>query len=354
MPPRVQCPSIGSAIRQQSRQRISPRHRPTLQTVTPVLVDSSVLARRTYATAAPLSRLGGLQLPADYVPPTQPPSARRPETRKSQLLRAYTSLLRSTPLTLIFQHSNLTSQEWAAVRRELRAALAKVPIPATPEGVPPPVDIVKNIQLQVIRTRIFDQAFKVVEFFDPEVAAAKTPGMKKYNHDLSKAAYEATSKIDLEAVPDSSMYKQIAPLLVGPIALVTFPTVSPDHVAAVLRTLAPSAPAFPAPTRRASPSYHEPIARSGMQKLLLVGGRVEDRVFDLDGVKWLGGIQGGRDALRAQVVHMLQSAGLGLTMALEGASKSLWLTMESRRTQLEDEAKGPEEAAEKKDDEAQS
>lgn len=260
-------------------------------------------------------------------------------------------MLRSTPLTLIFQHNNLTSQEWAAVRRELRAALAKVPIPVTENGAAP-ADFVNNIKFEVIRTRIFNHAFKVVEFFDAESAAAKTPGLNKYNHDLSKAAYEAVSAVDLENVPESSMYKQIAPLLIGPVALVTFPAVSPDHLAAVLCTLAPNAPAFPAPTRKKSPSYHDPLTRNGLQKLLLVGGRVEDRVFDIDGVRWVGGIKGGRDSLRAQVVNMLQSAGLGLTMALEGASKSLWLTMESRRTQLEDEAKGPEEVAEKKEGEA--
>ena len=54
---------------------------------------------------------------------------------------------------------------------------------------------------------------------------------------------------------------------------------------------------------------------------------------------WVGGIDGGLDALRAQLVYLLQSAGMGLTSALEGAGKSLWLTMESRRSVLEEESK---------------
>ncbi|KAK6724421.1 hypothetical protein SNK04_003253 [Fusarium graminearum] len=61
-----------------------------------------------------------IRKPIDQAPATKPPSARPVETRKSQLIRTYTSLLRTTPLILFFQHSNLTAVEWAAVRRELK------------------------------------------------------------------------------------------------------------------------------------------------------------------------------------------------------------------------------------------
>jgi large subunit ribosomal protein L10 len=230
-------------------------------------------------------------------------------------------------------------------------ALAKVPAPPAPEGGAAPVDVTEHIRLEVIRTRIFDQALKIVEFYDP-----KTPGVapeERYTHDLSMAAYKAVKAVDLSNLPADSMYGQVGPLLVGPVALLTFPAVSPAHLAAALSILAPSPPAFPPPTRRKNPGYYDLTTQSALQKLLLVGGRVEDRVFDLDGVRWVGGIDGGRDGLRAQLVHLLQSAGLGLTSALEGAGKSVWLTLEGRRTMLEDEAKEPEEA-EKKEGEAQS
>jgi large subunit ribosomal protein L10 len=82
---------------------------------------------------------------------------------------------------------------------------------------------------------------------------------------------------------------------------------------------------------------------------MLVGGRIEDKVFDLEGVKWVGGIDGGLEGLRAQLVYLLQSAGLGLTTALEGASKSLWLTMESRRSVMEEEQNGPKEGEKKEE-----
>lgn len=199
-----------------------------------------------------------------------------------------------------------------------------------------PVDIAPSIELQVLRTRIFNVAFKIVEFFDPEAQQTQS---NAYAHDLSATAYETISKA-ANAADENSTYAQIAPLLVGPVAAVTFPAVSPAHLAAVLSILSPSPPAFPAPSRKKNPGYYDPTAQSGLQKLIMVGGRIEDRVFDHEGVKWVGGIEGGVDSLRAQLVAMLQSAGLGLTTALEGHGKGLWLALEGRRTQLEEQEGG--------------
>ncbi|KAK1999575.1 hypothetical protein LX36DRAFT_655367, partial [Colletotrichum falcatum] len=294
---------------------------------------------RLASPAAPSQ--ASLQLPVDYVSPTKPPSARPPETRKSQLIRTYTSLLRTTPLILFFQHNNITADEWSALRRELNASLAAA---ATPEGSPLRG---QDVQLQVLRTRMFNVALKLAEFFDPEAAKAK-PGVQTGTrgplvHDLSAAAYEAMKEFE---PPADSAYAQISPLLCGPTAALVFPAVSPAHLAAALRVLAPSPPKFPAPTRKNSPGYYDPQCQNALQKLLLIGGRIEGDVFDVEGVKWVGGIEGGLDGLRAQLVHLLQSAGLGLTTALEGGSKSLWLTLEGRRTQLEDEGKEGEAKAE--------
>ncbi|KAG8169016.1 hypothetical protein KVR01_001765 [Diaporthe batatas] len=333
MPPRVQCQASTRLAASAWRCNV---HTPR-RCSAPVWAPSSAvaIAPRQYATAAPIASM--LRLPDDYVPPTKPLSARRSEERKAQLLRTYTSLLRSTPLMLMFQHNNLTAAEWAAIRRELRAALAAVPpAPAAPDGQLP-VDITPNILLQVIRTRTFDQALKVVEFFDPAaVGKSHAAGAKEsYTHDLSMAAYNAVKATE-GAIPEDSTYAQLAPLMVGQVALLTFPAVSPQHLAAALSILSPSPPAFPAPTRKKNPGYHDLTTQSGLQKLLLIGGRIEGKVFDSEGVRWVGGIDGGLDGLRAQLVAMLQSAGLGLTTALEGASKSLWVTMESRRTMLEE------------------
>ncbi|KAK6227590.1 ribosomal protein 11 mitochondrial-like protein [Colletotrichum tabaci] len=304
----------------------------------PVVRYLSTSTARLAAPAAS-SHPSSLRLPADYVPPTKPPSARPPETRKSQLIRTYTSLLRTTPLILFFQHSNLTADEWSSLRRELNAALAA----ASPEGA---AVNGRDVHLQVLRTRMFNVALKLAEFYDPETAKAKagvqTGPRGPLVHDLSMAAYEAMKDFQ---PPEDSAYAQISPLLCGPTAALVFPAVSPAHLAAALRVLSPSPPDFPAPTRKKNPGYYDPLCQSALQKLLLVGGRIEGDVFDVEGVKWVGGIEGGLEGLRAQLVYLLQSAGLGLTTALEGGSKSLWLALEGRRTQLEDEAKEGEAKA---------
>lgn len=79
--------------------------------------------------------------------------------------------------------------------------------------------------------------------------------------------------------------------------------------------------------------------QNGLKKLILMGARVEGKVFDMEGTRWVGGIDGGIDGLRAQLVYMLQGVGAGITSALEGASRSLYFTMESRKQMLEEEAK---------------
>ncbi|KAH7235294.1 hypothetical protein MRS44_009258 [Fusarium solani] len=303
--------------------------------------QSWALALRTLSTSSTHSAaVSEVRKPIDHAPATKPPSARPVETRKSQLIRTYTSLLRTTPLILFFQHSNLTAVEWAAVRRELKKALSAVPPPSTAPGSEP-VDITPLVQLQVLRTNMLRVALKLVEFYDPEAAAASATTARTTRgpvvHDLSTAAYDAIKKAE---IPEDSNFAQIQPLLVGPLAALVLPAVSPAHVAAALSVLAPVPGQFPAPTRKKSPGYHDAICQNGLAKLLLVGGRVEGKIFDQSGINWVGGIEGGLDGLRAQLVAMLQGAGLGITSTLEGGSRSLWLALEGRKGQLEEEANG--------------
>ncbi|KAM3510591.1 hypothetical protein MY11210_005782 [Beauveria gryllotalpidicola] len=292
--------------------------------------------RRRYA-AASLTHAGAANAPVLFSPATKPPSARPAETRKSQLIRTYTSLLRTTPLVLFFQHSNLTAVEWAAVRRELKKAVSAVPSTiAGPDGQP--VDISDSVQLQVLRTNMFDVALKIVEFYNPEAAAALGATARSsrgpITHDLSEAAYQAIHKAE---VTSESAYSQIEPLMVGPLAALVMPAVSPTHLAAALSILSPAPGSFPAPTRKKSPGYHDLVCQNGLAKLTLVGGRIEGKVFDQAGVNWVGGISGGLDGLRAQLVHILRSAGLGITTTLEGGSRNLWLALEGRKEQLKEE-----------------
>ncbi|KAK8918158.1 hypothetical protein VCV18_009488 [Metarhizium anisopliae] len=236
---------------------------------------------------------------------------------------------------LLFQHSNLTAIEWAAVRRELKKAIDAVPKPSQPSGLGF-ADLSSRMQLQVVRTNMFSVALRIVEFHSPHVSktslSAQVASQGQPAHDLSKLAYEAIREA---TVPADSAFAQLQPLMVGPIAALVLPAVSPAHLAAALTILSPVPGVFPAPTRKKSPGYHDPICQNGLAKLLLVGGRIEGQIFDQAGVNWVGGIQGGVDGLRAQLINTLQGAGLGITEALEGGSRSIWLALEGRRLQLD-------------------
>jgi large subunit ribosomal protein L10 len=272
---------------------------------------------------------------------SQPPSHRPPESRKSQLLRSYVSLLKSTPLTILFQHNNLKSMEWVSIRRELSRALQKVDDSLVAEGRAPGA-IGPAIKLQIIRSNIFEPALRIAEYYDPSnppapellqtkgpIASAKDdPAL---THALSEAAYRAALR--------HKGKHPLTTLLAGPVAILTFPTVSPQHVKAALQILAPQAPGFPAPTRRANPAYWDPSVQDGLKKLMLLGARIEGRVFDMEGTRWVGGIDGGIDGLRSQLVRMLEGFGAGLASTLESAGRSLYFTMEGRRNMLEEEAK---------------
>ena len=252
---------------------------------------------------------------------------------------------------LLFQHNNLKSSEWVGIRRELNIALRKVDEARVAAGHEPE-NLADAIKLQIIQTGMFATALKIVEFYKPgenDMGAARldptdpsTPSSasmpiysskeEELTHTLSKAAHGA--------IADMKTVHELDPLLSGPLVLLTFPMVSPQYMKTALSILSPSQPNFPAPTRRANPGWHDPAVQAGVQKLLLLGARVEGKVFDVEGAKWVGGIEGGLEGLRGQLVAMLQGIGGGLTNTLESTGKSLYFTVEGQRTMLEDEEKG--------------
>ncbi|MCJ1335992.1 hypothetical protein MMC09_001267 [Bachmanniomyces sp. S44760] len=296
--------------------------------------------------------------PIARFPNTQPPSHRPPEFRKSQLHRQYTSLLRSTPLMLLFQHNNLKSIEWMSIRREINLALRKIDteIERSSTGLQPPINtpIADGIKIQTIQSSIFASALPIAEYYDPSqlpgpetshptdpMTQSSTPFPLHPSTDHSSPTFtHALSRTAHDAVQSRKLENALSPLLSGPLALVTFPTISIPHLRTVLSILAHSPPNFPAPTRRANPGYYDLAVQSGLQKLLLLGARVEGRVFDTEGTRWVGGIEGGMDGLRARLVGMLQGFGAGLTGALEGQGRSLYFAMEGRRGMMEDEEAG--------------
>jgi len=206
-------------------------------------------------------------------------------------------------------------------------------------------ELAANIKIHIVQTAIFKSALKVVEFYNPlkssksSSIATQQPSQSKsspdtiaaqINHGLSKRAWRESRKVARK------QQHGLEPLMSGPLMMLSFPSASPAHVATALKILSPG-DKFTAPKRKANPGYYEPDCQAGLQKLMLLGARVEGRALDRDGVKWVGGIEGGLDGLRAQLIGLLSSAGAGLAGVLEGVSKNLWLTVESRRLQLQDE-----------------
>lgn len=314
-------------------------------------------------TPAPsISQMSSPPPPISY-PRTQPPSHRRPEYRSSQLIRQYVSLLRTTPLILLFQHNNLRATEWVHIRRELATALRKVDDSLAAQtrnnNFTP---LAPDIKLQIAKTSMFIPALRIAEYYRPR------PDDPSFTHALSPSAYEAVNAPSSQPRLSMSQHHPLSPLLIGPLALLTFPSVSPPHLKAALQILSPSPPLFPAPTRRANPSFHESRVPESVRKLLLLGARVaertgrerhateeegvterEGRVFDLEGTRWMGGIEGGIDGLRARVVGMLQGGGGGgeVVRALEGVGRGLYLMVEGRRGMLEKEEEEDEKEKEK-------
>ncbi|EMD01207.1 hypothetical protein BAUCODRAFT_29655 [Baudoinia panamericana UAMH 10762] len=302
--------------------------------------------------APPIEQTVQATSPIARYPPSQPPSHKPAEFRKTQLHRQYQSLLRSSPLIVIFQHNNIKATEWAGIRRELTAALNKVDQDVAKEGNNAYTG--SAIKLSVVQTGIFTSALRVVEFwepkFEPESPAIHPSDPKTrssasvedtkgkvndpiFTHGLSRHAWwQAKNK-------SKTARHGLEPLLSGPLSLLTMPEVSPQHLKAALSILAPS-PQSPAPKRRANPGYYEKPVQDGLQKLMLLGARVEGKAFDVEGARWVGSIEGGLSGLRAQLVAMLSGLGAQLTNTLEAASRNLYITVESRRGMLEEEQKG--------------
>ncbi|EEQ33471.1 hypothetical protein McanMca71_001455 [Microsporum canis] len=279
----------------------------------------------------------------------QPLSHRRPEYRKSQLHRQYASILRTMPLIIYFQHNNLQSTEWANIRRELTKALRKVDEKNAAMGSSEPA-IADAIKLQIIQTSIYETAMRVVDFYRPDTAAFGGEGPildkedPRLTHDLSYSAYRA--------VLSKRGQHGFSTLLVGPIATLSFPSVSPDHLRAAFSILAPTGKSglFPPPPRKANPGLYDLTTQAGLQKLMLLGARVEGKLFDADETKWVGSIEGGIGGLRARLVGMLQGVSSGLARTLESAGNNVYLTLESRRSVMEEEQNGgkKEEQSEQK------
>ncbi|TQS35091.1 hypothetical protein Golomagni_04499 [Golovinomyces magnicellulatus] len=267
-------------------------------------------------------------------PSTQPPSHKPPHFRKSQLLRQYASLLRSSSLILLLQHNNIKANEWLALRRELTVGMRNVDESreklAAVSGcdTSPPQPISPYVKIHTVQTGIFAAALRIVDHFKPDTSQSehRSPFFK---HTLSKAANRVASK--------NANSHDLTPLLSGPICVLAFPFVTPAYLKEAISIISPNPPDFLAPKKKASPGWHDPAVQEAVKKLVLLGARIEGRAFDTEGVKMVGKIEGGLEGLQGQLVAMLQNSGSSLSYVLESAGKNLYFVLQSRKTQLEED-----------------
>ncbi|RKF53555.1 hypothetical protein GcC1_220036 [Golovinomyces cichoracearum] len=306
--------------------------RPTFRLRYNVTVSFSTTSANRAAVAAE-TRLSPSTPGIPSYPSTQPPSHKPPHFRKSQLLRQYASLLRSSSLILLLQHNNIKANEWLALRRELTIGMRNVDesrekLVAASGSDTPPLSISPYIKIKTVQTGIFAAALRIVDNFKPDISNSENRS-PFFKHTLSKAANRVASK--------NAKSQDLAPLLSGPICVLAFPFATPAYLKEAISIISPNPPDFPAPKKKASPGWHDPAVQEAVKKLVLLGARIEGRAFDTEGVKMIGKIEGGLEGLQGQLVSMLQNSGSSLSNVLESAGKNLYFVLQSRKTQLEED-----------------
>ncbi|KAH8154789.1 uncharacterized protein LAJ45_01320 [Morchella importuna] len=245
---------------------------------------------------------------------TQPESHKAASTRKTQLHRTYLSLIRSSPLLIIFQHNNLRAVEWSALRRELKNALTKLDAASAPLTT-----------INLVRPALFSSVLRVAEGFDKE---------HRFDNGLagtSKEAYKST--LHLKETLD------LHPLLTANVATLSMPVVAPAQLKLILELMFPE---------KRSKKGLDPLALSGLQKLVLLGARVdghvaggrigEGRVLDGDQLRALSQLKSVEE-MRGELAAILQSVGGGeLVRSLGSVGLTLTRTVDGRRKMLEEGA----------------
>lgn len=134
---------------------------------------------------------------------------------------------------------------------------------------------------------------------------------------------------------------QLSTLLTGPTATLSFPIVSPSHLKVALDLM------FPVKGHKRG---MDPLAVSGLQKLVLLGARVdghvaggrigEGRVLDGEQVRYVSGFRG-IEEIRGELAAIMQSIGGGeLVRSLDSFGVGMVRTVDARRKMMEEEANG--------------
>lgn len=269
----------------------------------PVLVQT-----RAYAVS--------LKPPVVYPRKTVP---RRYSERKTYLYNQYTRLLQSSfdrPL-ILFEHADFSAPRLIRLRADIADAVAKhakVSAPTLAAAAPAPAQDVP-LTLTILRTSLFGVALR----------------------DLS--------------VLDTPLRRQLAKTVPGTLAALSFPTLNPPQLKAVLRVLARSVPPRKPKTqqalddeRKAVEAAFVPGCRPKRQRptpvpdLKLLGALIEGRLYKTEGVQSVAELPT-LDGLRAQIVGLLSAPAAQLSMVLgEASGGKLARTLEGFKKSLEPEA----------------
>ncbi|KAF3930448.1 hypothetical protein ABW20_dc0105941 [Dactylellina cionopaga] len=202
--------------------------------------------------------------------------------------------------------ANVDAQVAAATPQPEPAEDGTMPAPQRPVG--------EQIKMTVLNTEVFSAALRVAEYLPADAKVGSSSGPEAY--DLT-VAYKNLHPIE--------------PLLVGPVGVVQFPTVSPPHLLAVLSLLFPEKATFKKGT--------DPLFMSGVQKMILLGAKVDKvrgQTIDSEMLKHITTL-GDLTTLQGQLLGVMQSAGAGLVSTLQSPSRGLWVMMEGRRKMLDPE-----------------
>ncbi|KAH9950938.1 hypothetical protein B0H21DRAFT_776336 [Amylocystis lapponica] len=238
-----------------------------------------------------------LRRPAARLRPQTHPSCLLPSARTYLYNQSHQALpvQRILPPHLLPAHRLHPHPRLIHLRRDIAAAATGTPSPpslSSPTPIPPPAQLPT---LTVLRTSLFG------------VAPARLRPL------------------------DAAATSAIASLVTGGLAVLSFPTLDPPQLNAVLRALARATPAQLAQAAKDAEAAFVPGRRAKRVRarhppeLRVVGALVEGRVFAAERVQDVAGLPT-LDVLRAQLVGLLSAPAAQLAMlarTLEGFKKSL-------------------------------
>ncbi|CCL98159.1 uncharacterized protein FIBRA_00153 [Fibroporia radiculosa] len=235
--------------------------------------------------------------------------------RKTYLYNQYTRLFQSSfdsPL-IFLQHTDFSVPRLIRLRRDIAAAAARHASAPTLAG-PSPAAMAEPPTLTVLRTSIFGVTLR--DF----------------------------SPLDTQAVTE------IAGMIEGGLAVLSFPSFNPPQMNAILRALSravpPRVPKTPQEIEQQKKDVEAAFVPGRRQKrqrpvpvpeLKLVGALIEGRVFKAPGVWDVAGLPT-LEILRAQLVGLLSAPASQLALVLgEAGGGKLARTLEGLRKSLEEE-----------------